>query len=150
MATIESVSSEDIPSIDSYTEELIAELQKPVAEVSSAGNDEKSEVRALYEQADNQNLTGPIIDLFARLLDLRRQEKGCSDDFDISGDELQRLAVKHQQIDEHMVSVGGRLQAFLAAGGLRLPLRRVRERRLRGAPLLLGRLLLRRRVHLQS
>ncbi len=117
MATIESVSSEDIPSIDSYTEELIAELQKPVAEVSSAGNDEKSEVRALYEQADNQNLTGPIIDLFARLLDLRRQEKGCLDDFDISGDELQRLAVKHQQIDEHMVSVGGRLARALPIAG---------------------------------
>ncbi|OEU57756.1 MAG: lysine 2,3-aminomutase, partial [Desulfobulbaceae bacterium S3730MH12] len=117
MATIESVSSEDIPSIDSYTEELIAELQKPVAEVSSAGNDEKSEVRALYEQADNQNLTGPIIDLFARLLDLRRQKKGCLDDFDISGDELQRLAVKHQQIDEHMVSVGGRLARALPIAG---------------------------------
>ncbi len=117
MATIESVSSEDIPSIDSYTEELIAELQKPVAEVSSAGNDEKSEVRALYEQADNQNLTGPVIDLFARLLDLRRQKKGCLDDFDISGDELQRLAVKHQQIDEHMVSVGGRLARALPIAG---------------------------------
>lgn len=117
MAKIESVSSEDIPSIDSYTEELIAELQKPVGEVSSAGNDEKSEVRALYEQADNQNLTGPIIDLFARLLDLQRQEKGCSDDFDISGDELKRLAIKHQQIDEHMVSVGGRLARALPIAG---------------------------------
>ncbi len=117
MATIDSVGSEDIPSIDSYTEELIAELQKPVAEVPSAGNDEKSAVRALYEQADSQNLTGPIIDLFGRLLELRRQEQGCSDDFDISGDELQRLAIKHQQIDEHMVSVGGRLARALPIAG---------------------------------
>ena len=116
MTSIETVSSEDVPSIDSYTEELIAELQKPVAKFSSSA-DEKSEIQALYRRADNENLTGPIIALFGHLLDLQREGKGCSDDFGISGDELLQLAVKHQQIDEHMVSVGGRVARALPIAG---------------------------------
>ncbi|MBW1635729.1 MAG: KamA family radical SAM protein [Deltaproteobacteria bacterium] len=116
MTSIKTVSTEDIPPLDSYTEELIAELQKPVAKVSISA-DEKGEILALYRRADNENLTGPIISLFGRLLDLQREGKGCSDDFGISGDELRQLAVKHQQIDEHMVSVGGRVARALPIAG---------------------------------
>jgi len=113
---METINTEDIPSIDSYTEELIAELQKPVAKITTSA-DEKDQVRLLYKRADNENLTGPIINLFGLLLDLQREGKGSSADYDISGDELRRLAVKHQQIDEHMVSVGGRVARALPIAG---------------------------------
>lgn len=113
----DTVEIETVPDIDSYTEELIAELQKPVSEVVSIGDEEKSTVSALYERADNQNLTAPIIEFFSVLLDMRRQGKGCPVDFDISGDKLQQLAIKHQHIDEHMVSVGGRLAQALPIAG---------------------------------
>ncbi len=117
MAPVATVKIEDMPSIDGYTEELMAELQKPLSKAPGLGSDEKSEIKGLYEQADGQNLTAPIINLFSRLLDMRRQEKGCSGDFGISEDKLQQLAIKHQQIDEHMVSVGGRLARALPIAG---------------------------------
>lgn len=117
MTSVNTVSGESVTSFDSYTEELMAELQKPVPGVPTISDEEKNEISALYERAGSQNLTSPIINLFSSLLDLRRQEKGCPGDFDISEESLQRLAIKHQQIDEHMVSVGGRLVRALPIAG---------------------------------
>lgn len=117
MTSGEAVNQEDVSFIDSYTEELLSELREPVSPVSSPGDDERQEIRSLYERADTQNLTAPIIDLFSRLLDMRREGKGSSENFDISGDQLRQLAIKHEQIDEHMVSVGGRLARALPIAG---------------------------------
>jgi len=117
MTSTATTSIDEALSLDNYTQELIAELQKPVTKSFEPMDLEKDEIKVLYERANSQKLTAPIVDLFARLLDLQRQNKGCSDDFGISEDELRLLAIKHQQIDEHMVSVGGRLVRALPIAG---------------------------------
>ena len=100
------------PPLDSFTMDLLATLAKPLAQPVQAGDlpdTQKLEVHGLYEQAANGNLTAPIIKLFDLLLTLRKEEKGTPADFGLSAELLERLAIKHQEIDEHMVSIGGRL-----------------------------------------
>ncbi len=109
--------TEDTLPLDSYTEELLAALAEPVAGVGGPKDSEKQEIRELYERANNHNLTAPITTLFARLLELHRQSKATPADFGLSRQALEQLAVKHQEIDEHMVSVGGRLTRALPIAG---------------------------------
>ncbi len=104
------------PPLDSYTMDLLTILAQPLTQSAKAEglpDLRKAEVRSLYEQAAGANLTAPIINLFDLLLTLRNEEKGTPSDFGISAEDLERLAVKHQEIDEHMVSVGGRLTKAL-------------------------------------
>jgi lysine 2,3-aminomutase len=97
------------PPLDNFTRELLATLAQPPVTPQDPGAALKTEVHDLYQRARSALLTAPIIGLFDLLLSLHREGKGTPADFGISGGNLERLAVKHQQIDEHMVSVGGRL-----------------------------------------
>ncbi|MBU1567527.1 MAG: KamA family radical SAM protein [Proteobacteria bacterium] len=99
--------------LDSYTKELLAVLTQPLTNPKASGEKRKSEIRGLYEKACATNLTTPIINLFDLLLATRKEEEGTPADFGISSKELEHLAFKHQEIDEHMVSVGGRLTRAL-------------------------------------
>jgi KamA family protein len=105
--------SEINPPLDSFTEELLASLSGDAAQGELPAEKSRIEIGELYEQANNLNLTAPIIALFARLLDEQRQGQGSPADFGITTAALRHLALKHQQIDEHMVSVGGRLTRAL-------------------------------------
>jgi len=105
------------PPLDDFTNELLARLAKPLGAGFTPGEAEKAEIRDLYERANNQNLTAPIIALFGRLLEFHENSKGTPADFGITPLELEHLAVKHQLIDEHMVSVGGRLTRALPIAG---------------------------------
>ena len=123
------------PPLDDYTTELLATLAQPLATPREPGAAQKSAVKAMYARARETNLTAPILDLFDRLLSLHREGTAAPAAFAISGGDLEDLAVKHQQIDEHMVSVGGRLtrarpiaasanrrvDAYLAAKGIDAP-----------------------------
>lgn len=109
--------TEEIPPLDDFTNELLATLAEPVEGVATPGEGMRTEIRELYERANNNNLTAPIIALFERLLSCRREATGAPADFGISNEELAQLAAKHQQIDEHMVSVGGRLTRALPIAG---------------------------------
>ncbi|MFH0782415.1 MAG: KamA family radical SAM protein [Pseudomonadota bacterium] len=102
-----------MPPLDSYTQELLASLAEPLVNTKAPANTEEAEIRSLYEQACTTNLTAPIIKLFDLLINRRKEGKGTPADFGISTEELHLLAVKHQEIDEHMVSVGGRLTRAL-------------------------------------
>lgn len=106
------VSSETVPPFDSYTEELLASLYSPGAGQAPLEAD-KISITELFDRANSNNLTGPIVDLFKRLLELKQQSQVTPADFGLTSEVLQQLAVKHQEIDEHMVSVGGRLTRAL-------------------------------------
>ena len=98
--------------MDSFTRELLDTLCRPVSKAQVSEQD-RQEVRDLFEEANSKNLTQPIVQLFDRLLSLHREDKASPADFDLNMDALTHLADKHQKIDEHMVSVGGRLTRAL-------------------------------------
>jgi len=116
MAAETVVDNEEVEALDSYTQELMAELQNGSG--GAVGENDRTEITSLYQRADNENLTGPIVELFAKLLELNRGNGATLSDLGMAVDDLQRLAVKHQEIDEHMVSIGGRLTQALPIAGV--------------------------------
>ncbi len=99
---------------DRYTAELLAKLNSPISDTSAVSDEQlQKEVSQLYENTRDNELTAPIVALFSKLLELHASNIATPYDFGISGDDLVHLASKHQQIDEHMVSIGGRLTQAL-------------------------------------
>jgi lysine 2,3-aminomutase len=70
---------------------------------------EKATVRALLEPARQADRTAPIVALFAALDDLHAEKGWTPDQLGLSRAELEELAVRHENIDEHRVTVGGRV-----------------------------------------
>ncbi|SHO46402.1 KamA family radical SAM protein [Desulfopila aestuarii] len=102
--------------LDSYTEELLNKLTAPANTTRKPTPEELLQVEQLVKATEETNLTNPIIQLFAHLLELK--DTGCSpQDFNIELAQLTHLAKRHQEIDEHMVSVGGRLTQALPIAG---------------------------------
>lgn len=99
--------------LDSFTTDLLNTLARPATGTTTPSATDREEIEALLTLTQSTQLTAPILRLFARLLELHRTGKGTPADFGISEAELERLAIRHQQIDEHMVSVGGRLTRAL-------------------------------------
>ncbi|MEN8188826.1 MAG: KamA family radical SAM protein [Thermodesulfobacteriota bacterium] len=97
---------------DQYTTDLLDALCSPVDTEASADN--KHEVEQLYNAADSQDKTGPIVRLFERLTEMRVTERVSVQSLGLNRQQLEDLALKHQEIDEHMVSVGGRAGQALA------------------------------------
>ena len=95
--------------MDTYTEELFATLTTAPTNAKEPGDDVKQKVHALLQQAEEQNLTTPILTFFSFLLEQKDKAGLSAASFGISADVLKRLAEKHEKIDEHMVSVGGRI-----------------------------------------
>ncbi|MBB5348188.1 KamA family radical SAM protein [Desulfoprunum benzoelyticum] len=95
--------------LDSFTMDLLNTLAQPATGAAAPSTQEREEINTLADKANTTQLTTPIITLFARLLELHRAGKGTPGDFGLNLSDLEKLAVKHQRIDEHMVSVGGRL-----------------------------------------
>jgi len=100
-------------SFDSYTQELIEELCAPLQDSREPTHEERTEVADLFAQAAKKELTDPIVSLFGKLLDFHRNRQIDIDGLGFNCKELVGLARKHQDIDEHMVSVGGRLTQAL-------------------------------------
>lgn len=94
-------------SLDIFTKDFFDTLFK--------GNDTcddtelKAQIDALKQTALNQELTTPIIALFSKLKTLRKTKKLSPEAFGLSASDLTALALKHENIDEHNVSVGGRV-----------------------------------------
>ncbi|HHD64115.1 MAG TPA: KamA family radical SAM protein, partial [Desulfobulbaceae bacterium] len=100
-------------SFDTYTTELLDSLYcKEKGEAVDATV--AKEVGRLLAEAEKEELTGPIVVLFDRLQELRRQHGWTAQQLNIERDRLEALARKHQELDEHMVSVGGRVGQALA------------------------------------
>jgi KamA family protein len=102
---------------DTFTRELIDGLfslsDQNISEIPKAPENLSSEIGALFKAAENTELTSPIIDLFVRLKHANEDLNISPDAFGISKDALLLLAKKHQNMDEHGVSVGGRVNRAL-------------------------------------
>jgi len=104
-------------STDAFTRELIEGLFNPsdqkISETRTVSEKLSLEINSLFKAAENTELTKPVIDLFVRLKSMNRDLNITPDAFGISKDALLSLAKKHQNIDEHGVSVGGRVNRAL-------------------------------------
>ena len=98
--------------MDEFTRDLFEELfsgadVKPSQELAAS-------VEQAAEMAKGGEATQPIVDLFALLLAVRRNQAVGPTSFDLSKDQLEALAKAHATIDEHSVTVGGRVGRALA------------------------------------
>ncbi len=94
--------------LDTYTTELLDSICKESQQEPSENVED--DIDQLYKTACEQEKTGPIVRLFSRLKELSEENRVTS----LSRKQLEELAFKHQQIDEHMVSIGGRVGQALA------------------------------------
>jgi lysine 2,3-aminomutase len=109
MTTAKDNSHADVTTLDEYTRELLNLLGTVPGESVVPGDELRQNMAKRLELARTSSLTMPIVELFQGLLDARSREAAVPADFGISLEELHHLARKHQEIDEHMVSIGGRL-----------------------------------------
>jgi len=98
--------------LDTYTTELLEQLFAPQNTHQNVTDEIAAEVSDLLARAQNSQLTTPIVRLFSRLLELAG-ENIAPTAFGITLEQLQELARRHEEIDEHMVTVGGRVSRAL-------------------------------------
>ncbi len=103
--------SRDEESLDSFTKELFDALFTP--STGTWSEELNNELNAFVEDAEERRLTAPIIKLFSRLKGVKESFDLSPDLFDITRERLAALAKKHQELDEHGVSVGGRVSRAL-------------------------------------
>jgi lysine 2,3-aminomutase len=70
---------------------------------------DRSSISALLGAARKTDLTGPIVALFAALEDIHSEKGWTPEQLGLSRLELEELAARHEEIDEHRVTVGGRV-----------------------------------------
>lgn len=105
--------SDGVNSMDSYTADLFNTLSETSVPDNSPTDETKQEGDRLYTQAQQSDLTAPILSFFTFLLDQKTNQHCSPEAFGFDLSVLKELANKHQQIDEHMVSLGGRLTQAL-------------------------------------
>ncbi|MFP7755768.1 KamA family radical SAM protein [Thermodesulfobacteriota bacterium B35] len=99
--------------LDQYTRELLDHLYDGRGE-QDPEPEERTRIDSLLAAAGQGERTAPIVELFRALQDLRDRQGIGADRFGIAREHLAALARRHQEIDEHMVSVGGRVGRALA------------------------------------
>jgi KamA family protein len=99
--------------LDPYTRELLEDLFAPSHVNPSCSPDLAGEINDLLIQSENTKMTAPIVTLFARLKQIRNRQGILPHSFGISRDTLISLSEKHQNLDEHEVSIGGRVNMAL-------------------------------------
>jgi lysine 2,3-aminomutase len=95
--------------LDGFTRELLDALFDPSNKTRTDSRDLIREIEDLARACKDTEHTRPIIDLFARLKSVSETLKLSPAAFGLDLDRLTGLAVRHQAIDEHSVSVGGRV-----------------------------------------
>jgi len=98
---------------DAYTRELFEVLYGGTNGAGPAPEALKEEAARRLSEARRREMTQPIIDLFAWLRDLKSSHGLRPEEVGIGREELLTLARKHREIDEHGVTVGGRLARAL-------------------------------------
>ena len=99
--------------MDTYTQDLFDSLTEASAEENVPSDDDRQRAEKLYRTALESSLTAPIITLFSFLLEQKTRHRRSPAAFGLDLGSLEKLAEKHQQTDEHMVSLGGRLTQAL-------------------------------------
>ena len=104
--------------MDEYTLALVKELfdapDQSVSEVSFPPEKLIDEIGGFVKATENMSLTAPIIHLFRRLKEIKKELNITPNVFGISKEMLVLLAETHQKIDEHGVTVGGRVGKALS------------------------------------
>jgi len=104
-------------SMDQFTRELFEDLfssaDQKISEPPKIPEKLTLEIDALFKSTEDIELTGPVIDLFSRLKKIKKELNISPDVFGISKEALALLAVKHRYLDEHGVTVGGRVNQAL-------------------------------------
>ncbi len=99
--------------LDSFTSQLLDVLFSGSAGSSGISPAESAEIQELFAVSISQNMTGNIVELFKALKRIREDKGKGPQAFGIDRDALVSLAFKHQEIDEHKVSIGGRVDRAL-------------------------------------
>ncbi len=103
--------------MDDYTLELLKALfdttDQSVSDVSPLPEKLTNEIGRLVKAVEDTGLTAPTVHLFTRLKEIKKELKITPDAFGISKDALLLLAERHQQLDEHGVTIGGRVNQAL-------------------------------------
>lgn len=99
--------------LDHLTEELLEDLFSPTDIKPPPPSTLAVEIESLLKQSQNSLMTAPIINFFTKLK-LAKTNLGLGPDaFGISKETLINMCEKHQNLDEHEVSVGGRISKAL-------------------------------------
>lgn len=99
--------------LDAYTTELLDRLCTKKDNPAAPSAEQVRQVEQLAGEAEKGNLVGPIIALFKALIELEAQGISAPA-LGLDREFLNTLARRHEKIDEHMVSVGGRAAQALA------------------------------------
>jgi len=96
--------------MDEYTRELIDELFADTPGTPSPPNPEIcNHIEKMAAEAATAATTGPILDLFSLLKRIRMEDGQTPEAFGLSREQLADLSQKHETLDEHHVTAGGRL-----------------------------------------
>ncbi|MFO8083639.1 MAG: KamA family radical SAM protein [Desulfobacterales bacterium] len=99
--------------LDEFTHKLLDDLFSETGKHFTADSHQKDELNALVEKCRKEKRTVPIIDLFSRLYHFKKTSGQSPDTLGITRQTLAELALSHSRIDEHGVTVGGRLTKAL-------------------------------------
>ena len=99
--------------LDSFTGELFDELFASGTASSGVSQEKINEMTNKLDILKQTEFTQPILDFFSQLLELRRQQGVLPTDLGLSYESLLALAKRHEEIDEHGVTVGGRINRAL-------------------------------------
>jgi lysine 2,3-aminomutase len=94
--------------LDTFTSQFFQSLWTRTQD-GDAPEADRSALSPLLEQARETTLTGPIVDLFSKLAEIHAEKGWTPDQLGLSRSELEELAARHEGIDEHRVTVGGRV-----------------------------------------
>ncbi|MGM0425214.1 MAG: KamA family radical SAM protein, partial [Thermodesulfobacteriota bacterium] len=98
-----------ISELDSFSQELFQEILSPGEKKTEPASQEQQTIQDLLQKSQQEDLTQPIVNLFQLLLRLSREKGLTPEDLGLTQAELLQLAIKHQELDEHLVSIGGRV-----------------------------------------
>lgn len=93
--------------LDGYTADLMKEIA-PLSKGGASGSPE-GDIAGLLKAARESEGTRAIVDLFEALLRMKRDKSLTALELGVSREDLLELCAKHQSIDEHGVTVGGRV-----------------------------------------
>ncbi len=99
--------------LDSFTKELFDELFASVTAGPGVFRGKIDEMQNNLNEMKHTRLTQPILDFFIQLLELRREQDILPTDLGLNYEDLLVLAKRHEEIDEHGVTLGGRINRAL-------------------------------------
>ncbi len=99
--------------LDEFTNEVLDKLYVPEKNGAPLSENVQGEIAGLFEKCGDKSRTGPIIRLFSRLVEIRDEFGKTPEAAGLLRKTLVDLALSHASVDEHGVTVGGRLARAL-------------------------------------